>query len=266
MAIITLSKGAFSGVEGLANQLGDLLGYEVTSREQLLSTAAREFGVSKSEIQSALMHKPGFLEGRGLKKLHYVYCVQAAIARAVQRNNVVYHGEAGHVLLAGIPHHLRVRVVGAVEARIEAAMHQCDLPREKAIQYLKELDEKRNTWLKWIYGVDMNDPATYDLVINLERVPVSGAAALVAETARRDFPTTPASQKIVDDLVLASAVRANIGLEPGVSDDRMLVAANDGLVIITTNVRYLANADRVRALVSRLPGFRDIEFQEGTQL
>jgi cytidylate kinase len=265
MAIITLSKGAFSGVEGLANQLGDLLGYEVTSREQLLSTAAREFGVSKSEIQSALLHKPGFLEGRGLKKLHYVYCVQAAIARVVQRDNVVYHGEAGHVLLAGIPHHLRVRVVGAVEARIEAAMHQCDLPRERAIQYLKELDDKRNRWLKWIYGVDMNDPATYDLVINLERVPVSGAAVLIAETAQRDFPTTPASQKVVDDLVLASAGRAKIGLEPGVSD-RIQVAADDGVVIITTNVRYLAQADKIRDLVSQLPGFRDIEFKESTQL
>jgi cytidylate kinase len=266
MPIITICRGAFSGVEALASQLGEELGYNVISREQILSSAASAFGVSESEIQAAIMHKPGFLEGRGLKKLTFIHCVRAALTQALQGDNVVYHGEAGHALIEGVPHVMRVRVVGDRESRIKTAMDQCGLVRDKAIQYLRELDDKRNAWLKWVHGLDADDPATFDLMINLARVPVSGAVSIVAETARRDFPTTPESQKLMDDLVLASAARAAIGLEQSVSDDRMQVAADGGVVTISANVRYLANADKVREVVSRLPGFRDIQFKEGTQL
>ncbi|NIM52816.1 MAG: BON domain-containing protein [Gemmatimonadales bacterium] len=261
MAIITLSREAYSGVTNLAERLSEELGYRLLSREDLLADAAKEFGALQSQLESALIHRPGFLEGRGLKRLHYVHCVRAAMAKAVQADDLVYHGEAGHLLLKGIPHHLRVRVLANVEYRIEAVMEQCDLTREKAIEYITQLDEERNNWVQWVHGVDMNDPATYDLVINLEHIPVPSAASLVAQMAARDFRTTPQSQKTVDDLVLASEIRARIGLDRSISDDKIEVDAKDGVITITVNMRYLADADKVKQLASQIPGVKDIQSQ-----
>jgi cytidylate kinase len=259
VAIVTISRGAYSGIEALAERLCEELGYRLLSREELLVNTAKEFGASESQLESALKHKPGLLEGRGLTRLHYIHCVQAVIAKAAQGDNLVYHGEAGHLLLRGIPHHLRIMLVANVENRIGAVMERCNLTRQKAIEYVKKLDEDRDKWGKWVHGVDTSDPATFDLVINLERVPVPSAIAIIAETASRDFQTAPESQAIVDDLVLASEIRARMGLDRSISDDRIDVEASDGIVTITANARSLADADKVRQLARQIPGVKSIE-------
>ncbi len=259
MAIITVSRGTYGGIKDLVECLSEALGYRLLSREQLLSDAAEQFGASQSQLESALKYRPGFLEGRGMKKLHYIYCVQATLAKAVQGDNVVYHGQAGNVLLKEIPHHLRVRAVANMEYRIEAVMEQCQFTREKATEYIAELDRERDNWVKWVYGVEADDPHGYDVVVNLERLPVESAATVIAETAQRDFKTTPESQRAMDDLVIASEARARIGLDRGISDDRIAIAVRDGIVTIKGHVRALPYEDRVRQLIGELPGVKEIQ-------
>ena len=70
--------------------------------------------------------------------------------------------------------------------RVSAAMEVCNLNREKATKYIKEADEARNRWIQWVHGVDADDIRTYDLVINLERVPVESAAAIIQTPRDRD--------------------------------------------------------------------------------
>ncbi len=43
----------------------------------------------------------------------------AALLKHVQKDNVVYHGLFGHFFLQDIPHVLKVRIVGDLEARVE---------------------------------------------------------------------------------------------------------------------------------------------------
>lgn len=261
MAIITVSRGTYGGIKDLVEHLSQTLGYRLLSREELLSESAAQFGASERQLESALKYRPSFLEGRGMKKLHYIYCVQATLAKAVQGDNVVYHGQAGNVLLKGVPHHLRVRAVANMEYRIEAVMEQCQFTREKAAEYIRELDQERDNWVKWVYGVEADDPHGYDVVVNLERLSVESAATIIADTARRDFKTTPESQTALDDLVIASEARARIGLDSGIADDRLEIEAHDGTVTITTHVRSLPYEDRILELVGQLPGVKDIQFE-----
>ena len=264
MAIITISRGTYSGGRTLAECLSKDLGYRLLSREELLTSTAKASGASEQELESALAHRPGFLEGRGLGKLHYIYDVQASLAKAVQSDDIVYHGQAGHLLLKGIPHHMRLMVVANMKYRIAAARRRSHLTRDKAIQLIRELDEQRDKWVQWVYGVDRKDPTLYDLEINLERIPIQHACAMVADAARRDFQTTPESQKMVDDLVFSSDIRARIGSDPDISDHRVEVEAADGMVAISGTVRSSRDMERVRELVEQIPGVKDIESKLGT--
>lgn len=266
MAIITISRGSFTGAEALAERLSRELEYGLLTREELLTNTAEQFHALPSQLESALTHAPGLLEGRGLKKLHYISCVQAALAKAVRSDNVVYLGEAGHLLLKGIPHNLSVSVVADVESRVERAMEECNLTRIKALEYVRALDDKRDYWLKWVYGVDAKDPSTYDLTINLQHVPIPSACAIIAETAGRDFQTTPESQRLMDDLVVVSEIKAQIGLDRNIADDRIEVEAEDGVVIITANVRHLSSAEKARQLALQIPGVQEVQAREVTEL
>ena len=265
MAIITVSRGTYSGGKTLAECLSKDLDYRLFSREELLQGSAATYGATEDQLESALMNRPGFLDGKKLRKLHYVYCVQAEMARAVRSDNIVYHGQAGHLLLTGIPHHMRVRVVADMEYRVAAAMRRSNLPPDKTRAYIQELDDERNKWVQWVYGVDRNDPTTYDVTVNLERVPMESACVMIADTARRNFQATEESQRMVEDLILASEIRAQIGLDQTIADDRIEVEATDGVVTISGTVRSLVDADRVRELVRGIPGVRDINSQMGTR-
>jgi cytidylate kinase len=263
MAIITISRGTYSGGRLLAECLSDQLGYRLISREELLHGAAKRFHATEDQLESALLHRPGFLESGKIKKLHYVYFTQAELAQSVQSDNVVYHGQAGHLLLKGVPHHMRVRVVANLEYRVAAAMKRSNLKREKAIDLIEELDKERDEWVQWVYGMDRNDPRTYDLTVNLEHISLDSACEMVVQSARRDFKTTAASQQVMDDLVLASEIRAKIGLEPSIHDNRIDVECELGTVTLTGTVRSLRDADRVRELVRATPGVTHVESKMG---
>ena len=139
------------------------------------------------------------------------------------------------------------------------AVMSTGLRREKAVQYIQESDKALEKWVNWVHGVDFNDLTTVDLAINLEHIPIQSACALIAETADRDFRTTPQSQKIVDDLVIASQIRARLGLDRKISDERVAVEADDGVVTITANPRFAAEVSRVTELASQIPGVKAVE-------
>lgn len=259
MAIITISRGTFSGGKALAECLGKELGYRLLSREELVQATAQRFGASDDELAAALSHKPGLLDRRRFTKRSYVVCVQAELASAVQGDNVVYHGQAGHLLLHKVSHHLRLKVVADMEYRINAAMKHTRYSRELAIQYIKESDHARDEWVRWFYGVDRNDLTTYDLVINLEHFPMSSACKTVADLVQRDFRTTPESQSMLDDLVVTSGIKARLAMDRTIPDDCFEIEAKDGVITITGTARSLDHAKKVRELIHGIPGVRRVE-------
>lgn len=265
MAIITISRGTYSGGKELAKCLAEKLEYRLLSREELLADANREFGVSEQKLETALLHKPGFFEGVSLERKHFIAYLVAALCKEVRSDNVIYQGQAGHLLLHGIPHHLRLKVVADMEYRIKAAVERSGFTREKAMQYIKRIDDDRDKWVKSMYDVDRNDPLTYDMIINLEHVSVASACDVVSEIAERDFKMTPESQKIMNDMVLASSVRAKIAMGKHIGDDDIEVEANDGVITLTGIVRTLPDADRVREVVRGIDGVKDIVSKMGTR-
>lgn len=258
MAVITISRGTFSGGQALAECLARKLGYRTLSREELLTRAAREFGVSEDKLNTALMNKPGFLEGLSLRRIHYIAYVRAALCKEVQKDNVIYHGQAGHLLLEGIPHVLRLKVIADMEYRILAAMERNHLSREEAVEYIKRMDEERNLWVKALYHVDRNDPTTYDMVINLERITIESACEVVCRTVEAEFRTTTESQRIMDDMVMATDIRARIAMARDIKDDDLEVHFQDGIVTLLGSVNSIEDADRIRTLVRQQPGVKDV--------
>jgi cytidylate kinase len=265
MAIITIFRGTQRGGKDLAESLAESLGYRLLCREELITTAAQEYGASEELVESALQQRPGFLEGRGRKKLHYIHCVRAVLARAVQGDNVVYHGQAGHLLLKGIAHHLRLKVIADTEYRIQETLRGGTLTRDEAAYRIEESDRRRAEWMEWLHGVGTDDPVAYDLTINLEHLSIPDACAIIAQTVQRGFQTTPESQRAVADLVIASQIRAKIGLDRDISDEKIEVEVQDGVVTINANVRSLGDTDGVRDAVRQVPGVKDVRSKIGTR-
>jgi hypothetical protein len=176
---------------------------------------------------------------------------------------VVYHGLAGHFLLKGVPHVLRVRVIADMEFRIKAAMNRGHLSRGDAIQFIKSIDDKRTRWTKFLYHVDWKDPALYDLVINLDQIGLPGACDIVCDTVSLDeFKTTSEWQKTMGDLTLSTEVRAVIAANvssKNIADAQIDIKADKGFVTILGIVDSSRDADKIEKIVRSIPGVEDID-------
>ena len=259
MAIVTISRGTFSGGQTLAECIAEKTGYRCTSREVLLE-ASGQYGVAQEELSEALTKKPGFLERLSVERRHYLAYIRAALCKEAQDDNLVYHGHAGHLLLEGVPNVLRVRIIANMELRVRDAMIRNNLSRGAAERYIKKVDGERVKWTRFLYGVDWYDPSLYDIVINLDKLSYDEACDMVCLIAGMDqYKRTPESQKAVDDLVLATHLRAVIAADGSIGDEGIEVSARGSVVTIGGSVELMADADKIRVIVAKEPGVEEVK-------
>jgi cytidylate kinase len=262
MAIITVSRGTFSGGQQLAERVAEKLGYHCISREEVVAEAARQYGVKEKKLYEVLMKKPGVLErvvGNTTERFRYLACVRAALCKEAHADNIVYHGNAGHMLLNGVNHLIRVRVIAGMEFRTAAVMERFHLSREQALELIHKTDEERSIWTMFLYHVDWKAPSLYDLTINLNHIDFNGACDIVCHMAgMKKYQTTPETQKAMDDLVLSSNVKAKIALHKEISDGNISIEADGSTITIFGTVGSIFDADRVRMIAREVSGVEEI--------
>ena len=154
------------------------MGYECISREILLE-ASEQFNIPEIKLVRAIHDAPSILERFTYGKERYVAYLRAALMKHVQKDNVVYHGLAGHFFLQGIPHVLKVRIVADLEDRVAEEMKRENISAAEARHILKKDDDERRRWSIQIFGMDTWDPMLYDMVLHIKSIKVDDAVELI---------------------------------------------------------------------------------------
>lgn len=262
MSVITISRGSFSGGKILAECLARRLGYRCIDRDIIVERAAA-YGVSQDEIRDALEKPPGFMDRFNHRKYLYLTLIQAALAEEVRTGQAIYHGLAGHLLLKGGHPILRTRIIAPMEYRIKTVQDRLKYNRRDAIAYIEKVDDDRRKWTQFLYGVDWGDPALYDIVLNLEHIDIEDACHIISSMViERCFEFTPECQQKMDDLALASRVRADLAINHSTSDLELEVSAHKGAVSITGKVPTIVQIDEVRRVASSAFGVTSLNLDE----
>jgi cytidylate kinase len=208
MSIVIISRGSFSHGKAVAEKLAQKLGYECISREIILE-ASKHFNIPEIKLTRGIHDAPSILDRFTYGKERYVTYIQEALLHRLQKDNVVYHGLAGHFLVPGVSHVLKIRIWADLEDRVAEEMRREGISAEEARKFLKKDDVERYRWSYHLYGIDTRDPSLYDLVIHIKAITTEEAADIIQYALRLPrFRTTPASQKAMDDLLLAAQVQA----------------------------------------------------------
>jgi cytidylate kinase len=208
MSIVTISRGSFSHGKAVAEKLAQKLSYECVSREIILE-ASKHFNIPEIKLTRAIHDAPSILDRFTYGKERYVTYFREALLHRLQKDNVVYHGLAGHFLVPGVSHVLKIRIWADLEDRVAEEMRREGISAEEARTFLKKDDEERYRWSYHLYGIDTRDPSLYDLVIHIKAITTEEAAAVIQYALSLPrFRTTPESQKAMDDLLLAAQVQA----------------------------------------------------------
>lgn len=204
MSIITISRGSYSRGKEVAEQLARELGYDCVSREIVLK-ASEEFDIPETTLVRAVHDAPSILERFTRGKERYIAFIRAALLEHARKDNLVYHGFAGHFLLRDVPGVLKVRIIADIEDRVKEGMRRDGTSAEEARYTIKKDDEARRKWSLHLYGADPWDSDLYDMVLNVKSMTVADAVGTITQAARLPaFQTTSQTRETLDHLLAES--------------------------------------------------------------
>ena len=212
MSIITISRGSYSRGKAIAEQLARTLGYACVSRDVLLE-ASDQYNTPEVKLVRAIHDAPSILERFTHGKERYINYIRAALLKHMQRDDVVYHGLAGHFFLQGVSHVLKVRIIADMEDRVREEMRRENVTADKARQVLAKDDEERRKWSMHLYGIDTWDPSLYDMTLHLKTMTEDEAVSTIRRAIGLPaFAATPDSQRTIAEMASA-ATREVVELE-----------------------------------------------------
>lgn len=208
MSAITISRGSYSKGKEIAEKLAQRLGYDCISREVLIE-ASEHFNIPEIKLRRALHDAPSTLERFTYGKEKYIAFIRKALLEHIQRDNVVYHGLAGHFFLQGVSHIMKVRIISNLKDRIREEMIRENTSEKEARRILKKDDDERRKWSLNLYGIDTSDASLYDVVLHIDNLKADDAVDILIDIAKRPcFQTTSDSKTTLDNLVLAAKAKA----------------------------------------------------------
>jgi cytidylate kinase len=261
MAIITISRGTMSGGKKLAEMLAEKLGYRCISREIIVKTAD-EYGIPESKLFEAIKRSPSIIQKLTFERERYLAYIQATLCEYAKDDNMIYHGHAGHFLLEGVDHVLRVRIVADMIDRIKATAEQFKFSDKDALKYIEKIDRQRVKWTKFLYGRDWTSPELYDIVFNLHGMDLDFACEMIQHAVRQPrFRTTPASAQAMHNLLISSRVRATLAGLPGMRLEKIEVQADGGKVVIRGRTKSKAITEAILEAATEVPGVENVDNQ-----
>ncbi len=193
---VTISRQAGSGAHAVAEKLALLLQAHAAKEappwtifdRNLVGKVLQEHnlpeGIAKfmpedrtTEIADTMeelfgLHPPSWL---------LVRKVTETILHLAELGNVILIGRGAAVVTANLTHVFNVRLVSALEKRVQRIQELEHLSRKAALKFIEREDRGRERYLKKYFEADVDDPLLYDLTINTDRVSHDQAARLIAD-------------------------------------------------------------------------------------
>ena len=264
MRIICVSMGTYGGARELAQDLSKKMGYPCLCREDLIEAATQE-GIQVGKLEMSTIKPRAFTQRLARERDHYLAFSRAFLCERALEGDLIYYGRTGHLLLPGVDHLMRVRVVLDLEHRIQDLMDKMGLEREKAVRYIQEVDEDRARWVRSMYGIAVEEPINYDLTVNLQKISANNAAAaLMAAAQLPDFQMTPASEKALRDLHLGARARLALARDTRTHSAALTVRADDSIVTVGYRPQDSGIADEIPRVLDPLDEIRDLRITMAT--
>lgn len=186
VSCIALSRLPHSGASELAQAVARKLDYGFFGIE-IVDRIARERGVDRALVSAVDERQRSAIERNVLDSIRrrrfteseYMRSLVRILATLGEQGMAVVLGRGAPFVL-GPEKALRVLVVASREHRVAKLAEREALSHDEAVRVLEREDERRRHFLAQ-FGVDPDDPALYDLVVNVGDLGLDAAQALVID-------------------------------------------------------------------------------------
>jgi hypothetical protein len=103
------------------------------------------------------------------------------ILRLVELGHVIIVGRGGGIITRNLDYVFHVRLVGSLERRLKHVQDYHKMGKKEAEEFVEREDRGRRRYLKKYFGLEIEDPLLYHVVINTDLVSFKVAARMIGE-------------------------------------------------------------------------------------
>jgi cytidylate kinase len=262
MAIVTISQQVGSGGAEIGLALAERLGYCFVEHERFLERTER-YGLDAHRLRHLEEEPPSLFERFDHESRRYIAVIQTVLFEIAAEDRAVVVGRGGQWLLRDVPHAVRLRVMAPAAFRVgelttALSAHGGErMSAQLATQLVHRDDTQRLKRMRYLFNVDLNDPALYHLVINTAGVSRPAAVDLLLTLVGQPaFETSEHGRQMVADRLLASRIEVALASHPVTRRYQVEVRATSGLVTLVGSASALEGAVEATRDV---PGIREIK-------
>jgi cytidylate kinase len=260
MAIITISREMGSGGIPIAHKVAEELGYQLIDGEAIMA-AAETYGLSPEAVEQADEKPPHFVDTLDSKQFLDLHLIELIILEAALKGNVVIYGRGGQDLLKDINSVLRTRVIAPFEVRVERWAEREWLDPDRARYLVRKSDQQRAGFIKYYFDRDWEDSASYDLVINTQRLSEDMAVQVICASVKdENLEGIKASgKKVLSDLILRKRVEIAILSSNSIDAYLLEIDAEDSVVTLSGQVHSNAERTAAETQARSVEGIKDLQ-------
>jgi cytidylate kinase len=171
-----------SVIAEIARGLG-LSASDFEDREEWQGTVVSDLVRTMRHLYPATIAPTPTEEPQELDDASYLEVIRQVIWEVARTEDAVIIGRGAQSILGSSPTVLHVLVIAPLAVRAERIMKVDNLDHQRAVQRIKQIDERRARYIRRFYGADWLDVNAYDLVINTGHFSQLSAVQLVCDAA-----------------------------------------------------------------------------------
>ncbi|MCF8108001.1 MAG: cytidylate kinase-like family protein [Desulfohalobiaceae bacterium] len=262
MTLVMISSMDQCGREELARALSAKTGWPLHSREELQEQAKKQ-GIRVGRLEVSMIKRPSLSERLAREKNMYLAFLTATLCDWALKGPFIYYGRAGHLLLPGVGHRLRVGLTLPPTLRIQKTADSLKMQPEQADSYLRRLEEDIGKWIHYIHHVpeaSIKDPGQFDVFFNLEKTSVNNSAETVYHMAQLpEYQPTKNSIRVLQDLSLSVRAELRLNTDERTRGSDLKVQAENRVLTVTYPPHQETVSSCIPQVLSDLPDCREIQ-------
>ena len=165
MTIVTISRQMCSLGSEIAESLSRKLGWELITRDKLLSDIFIKIASDKELYM--LSESPKFYLTKTRDNITFIEYLKQELYEMAKTKSFILVGFGSHLLFNGNKDVIRLRITAPQDMRIECLKKRFNIDNAEAVTIIKKSDRKQNRFVSTVYGkIDLCDTSYYDMILN----------------------------------------------------------------------------------------------------